>query len=66
LLRPLIAYDPIAEQERIDALLAQEGTDNARQVLLAEGYGGVVVHWGAGDIWVVAYRDDQVKVVQGL
>lgn len=66
LLRPLIVDDPIAEQERIDALLARSGTDDARQIITTEGYDGVVIHWGAGDIWVVAYRDDQVKVLQGL
>ena len=59
------AYPEYSGQERIDALLAQAETNDVRNVLMAEGYDGVVVHWAPGDTWVVAYLNEQVKVVRG-
>jgi len=63
LLRPFLAHDPIADQERIGALLARAGTDDIREALMAAGHDGVVVHWGPGDMWVVAYTSEQVRVL---
>jgi hypothetical protein len=62
---PFVADDSIDGQERIDALLQEAASEDVRAVLQAAGYDGVVVHFLDGEMWVVAFADEQVKVVQG-
>jgi hypothetical protein len=63
--RPFVAEDSIEGQERIDEMLAEARSDDVRAVLQAAGYDGVVVHFPDGEVWVVTYADDQVKVLRG-
>jgi hypothetical protein len=63
ILYPFRVADHIAGQEEVDRLLAQEGSDDVRATLLRAGYDGVVVEWAPGDLWVVAYSNEQVRVV---
>jgi hypothetical protein len=65
LMRPFVAEDPIDGQERVDALLAEAGSEDVRAVLLAAGFDGVIVHrrW-RDEVWVIAYDDSQVRVVR--
>jgi hypothetical protein len=63
--RPFVAEDSIEGQERIDEMLAEAGSDDVRAVPQAAGYDGVVVHFPDGEAWVVAFADDQVKVIRG-
>ena len=60
---PLILNDVVRDIELVEELRARTHADNIRDAVLAAGYDGVVVHFGPGDMWVVAYRNDQVKVV---
>jgi hypothetical protein len=61
--RPFVAVDRIAALEQIDELLARAESEDVRAVLLAAGYDGVLVHWESGEMWVVAFEGDQVKVI---
>lgn len=63
LVRPLVIADAIRDVEVIEELVTRAGTDDIRVAVLAAGYDGVVVQYGLGDYWVVAYYPDQVKVV---
>ena len=59
-----MAEDPIGGQERVDAMLLDAGIEDVRGVLMANGFDGVVVHRSWRDeVWVIAYTDDQVKIV---
>ena len=62
--RPFVAVDRIAALEQIDELLVRAGSEDVRTVLRAAGYDSVVVHWESGEVWVVAFLDDQVKVIE--
>jgi len=64
LLRPLVIEDALEGATQIDAWLAAAGTVDVRQVVESIGHDGAVIHFGPGDLWVVAYRDEQVKVVR--
>lgn len=62
---PLIVRDRLAAAEWMDALLrAAPDLQDIRAAILAQGYDGVVVEFAPGDAWVVAFRDDQVKLVR--
>ncbi len=61
--RPLEVYDAVRAGAFVDELLRRMQTESVRDALLAEGYDGVVVHFGPGDFWVVAYFGEQVRVV---
>ena len=61
---PLVVHDQIMAQEEIDEMLARSGSEDVRAVLLAAGYDGVIVHWESGELWAVAFDDEQVKVIQ--
>lgn len=60
---PLVVLDQINAQEYIDALLAQAGGEDVRAVLQTAGHDGVVIHWQSGEVWAVAFENDQVRVV---
>jgi hypothetical protein len=62
--RPLIVADSIDGQDMLEELRERAGTEDARAAVLAAGYDGVLIHYGPGDFWVVAYHDEQVKVVR--
>jgi len=62
---PFVAEDSIDGQEHIIALLQQAESDDVRTVLQAAGYDGVVVYFHVGEMWVIAFDNEQVKVVQG-
>jgi hypothetical protein len=65
LMRPFVALGPNDGQERIDAMLAEAQDSDIRAVLLAAGFDGVIVHRSWRDeIWVIAYDDHQVRVVE--
>ncbi len=61
--QPLSIRDAIDGQDVLDELRGRAETDDARVAVLAAGFDGVLVHYGPGDVWVVAYHDEQVKVV---
>jgi hypothetical protein len=63
LLNPLVITDALDGAALIDALLTGAATDDVREAVQAAGHDGVVIHFAPGDLWVVAYRDDQVRVV---
>jgi hypothetical protein len=63
LVRPLVIHDTIRGAEILDELMERTGAEYPGQAILASGYDGVVIHFGQDDLWVVAYRNDQVKVV---
>jgi hypothetical protein len=64
--RPLIVPDAIDSAEIVEDIRASTEEDDVRQAILAAGYDGVLVHYGPGDFWAVAYWDHQVKVVQDV
>ena len=64
LLHPLIIEDALDGARLIDDLLAAAGTEDVRHAVESAGYDGAVIHFASGDLWVVAYRDDQVKIVR--
>jgi hypothetical protein len=64
LTHPLVLPDTVRGAEIVDDLMARTGTDDLRLAVLDAGYDGIVLHFGATEMWVVAYRDDQVKVVE--
>jgi hypothetical protein len=64
LVSPLVLPDTVSGAEGMDNLLAEAGTEDTRAALLAAGYDGVVLHLQHGEIWVVAYHPDQVKIVR--
>jgi hypothetical protein len=64
LLKPLVIMDVLDGAALIDELLAAAGTEDVRDAVQTAGYDGVVIHFGPGELWVVAYRDDQVKVIR--
>jgi hypothetical protein len=61
---PLVVYDQVLAQEEIDEMLARAESKDVRAVLLAAGYDGVIVHWESGELWAVAFDDEQLKVIQ--
>jgi hypothetical protein len=63
LIHPLVIQDSVRDAETLETLLQQADTDHFREAIQGAGYDGVVVHFGPGDLMVVAFRDDQVKVV---
>ena len=63
LTRPLVLDDPIDGAAVLDHLLQEFHTDDIHKAVSRAGYDGVVVHYGPNEAWVVAYRNDQVKVV---
>jgi hypothetical protein len=67
LMQPFVAQDPIDGQEQIDAMLAGAQADDVRAVLLAAGFDGVIVHrpW-RDEVWVIAYHDHQVRIVEDV
>lgn len=62
---PFIANDPIEGDELVDTMRQVARSDDTRSVLQAAGYDGVVVHFPDGEMWVIAFADDQVKIVRG-
>lgn len=64
LLNPLVTNDEFLAQEYIDELLSEAQSDDAREVLRAAGYDGVVIHWDSGEMWVIAFENEQVKVIR--
>jgi len=65
LLHPLILPDSILGTEMIYDLIAQTSADDARAAVLAANYDGVVLHLDPDEMWVVAYFNHQVKVIEG-
>src|SRR5437868_1626803 len=64
LLRPLIIRDTVRGAELLDELMRNTGhLDDARAAVRAAGYDGVILHYPFGEIWVVAFENDQVNVV---
>jgi hypothetical protein len=61
---PFVVEDRIAAHEVIEDLIAETGIEDRRRALQAAGYDGVIVHWESGETWVVAFEDDQVKVIE--
>ncbi len=61
--QPLIIRDSIRDVGILEELQREAGTADPREAVLGAGYDGVVIHFGPGDMWVVAYSNDQVKVV---
>ena len=61
--RPLMIRDPIRDAEVLETLTARAGLDDFRLAILLAGYDGVVIEYGPSDLVVVAYRNEQVKVV---
>jgi hypothetical protein len=62
--RPFVVEDRIAAHELIEDLIAETGIEDRRRAMQAAGYDGVIVHWESGETWVVAFEDDQVKVIE--
>ncbi len=62
---PLLIHDPVRDAAQVDDLLLRSGTEDMRAAILSAGYDGVVIHYAERGIWVVAYFDEQVKVVVG-
>jgi hypothetical protein len=62
--RPFIVEDRIAARELIDELRSGLGTEDIRATLQAAGHDGVLIHWESGEVWVVAYEDEQVRILQ--
>jgi hypothetical protein len=64
LLRPWIVRDTIRAAEELDALRRRFDTDDPRAAILGAGFDGVVVDFQPGDLMIVAYWDEQVRVVE--
>lgn len=65
LVRPLVILDSVRDAEVLETLTSRAANDDFREAILAGSYDGVVIHFGPGDITVVAFWDEQVKVVVG-
>ncbi len=65
LIHPLVLPDSVRGAAVMEALLQQAGTDDMRTAVLAAGYDGLVIHFPHGQFWVVAYHNEQVRVVLG-
>jgi hypothetical protein len=63
LVRPLVIHDTVRDSELLDELMVRTSAPTYRDAVLAAGYDGLVLHFGPGDTWVVAFMDEQVKVV---
>jgi hypothetical protein len=61
---PLIVQDVLRGAELVDDLLQHRPSGDLRDALIGAGYDGVVVRFGPDDFSVVAFTNDQVKVVQ--
>lgn len=65
LLRPLFVRGMLDAAEHIDELLLRYNTENYSAALFSAGYDGIMVDDAPGDGWVIAYRIEQVRVVEG-
>jgi hypothetical protein len=63
LVRPLVIPNTVQGAELLEELMAKTGATAFRDAVLAAGHDGLVLHFGPGDTWVVAFLDGQVKVV---
>jgi hypothetical protein len=65
LMHPLVLPDTVQGAEIMDELAARIGTDEPRDAVLAAGFDGVVLHLDPDEVWMIAYRNDRVRVVVG-
>jgi hypothetical protein len=65
LTHPLVLPDSVRGAGIMDDLLREAGTEDMRAAVLGAGYDGLVIHFPRDQFWVVAYRDEQVKIVVG-
>ena len=63
LTRPWLVTDTLRGPEQLELLKEQMGILNAREALLAAGYNGVVAYYSRSDVVVVAFENEQVKIV---
>lgn len=60
---PLILTDTIRGAEIVDDLMARFGVDDIEAAVVSAGFDGLVLHLGSSEMWVVAYRSEQVRIV---
>jgi hypothetical protein len=63
LLRPWVVTDTLAAAEQIDDWLRRFETDDIGEAIQAAGFDGVIVQWDPEDLWVIAFSNEQIKVV---